>query len=89
MTANTITDRDALFEELEQVREQGYATNMSEHMDGLRAAGVPVYNHEDDLIGALSVFGPSGRVSREDIESTYPDLLEQKASELKIDLMYD
>ncbi|MGB9952435.1 MULTISPECIES: IclR family transcriptional regulator [unclassified Haloarcula] len=89
LTANTITDRDALVEELEQVREQGYATNMSEHMDGLRAAGVPVYNHEDDLIGALSVFGPSGRVRRADIESTYPDLLEQKASELKIDLTYD
>lgn len=89
LTENTITDPDALFEELERVRGQGYATNMSEHMDGLRAAGVPVYNHEDDHIGALSVFGPSGRVSRSDIESTYPDLLQRKARELKIDLTYD
>jgi len=28
-------------------------------------------------------------VSQDDIESTYPDLLERKASELKIDLTYD
>lgn len=89
LTENTITDREALVDELERVREQGYATNMSEHMDGLRAAGVPVYNQDDELIGALSVFGPSGRVSQSDIESSYPDLLQRKARELKIDLTYD
>jgi len=89
LTDTTITDRDALFAELAEIRERGFALNEGEHMEGLRAAGVPVYNERDDPIGAFSAFGPTGRVTDEDLETTYPRLLREKAQELKIDLTYD
>ncbi|MFW5903149.1 MAG: IclR family transcriptional regulator [Halolamina sp.] len=88
-TENSITDPDALREELQTARDQGYATNIGEHMDGLRATGVPVYDQHDELLGGLSVFGPAGRVGEEELQSTYPTLLEDAAQELRIDLAYD
>lgn len=88
-TDNTITDAERLRADLEAVRERGYATNVGEHMPGLRAAGVPVYDQDDELLGGLSVFGPAARVDDEDLESTYPSLLEDAVQELRIDLAYD
>ncbi|GAD52694.1 transcriptional regulator, IclR family [Halarchaeum acidiphilum MH1-52-1] len=89
LTETTITERDVLFGELAEIRERGFALNEGEHMEGLRSAGVSVYNERGDPIGAFSVFGPTGRVTKEDLETTYPRLLEEKAQELKIDLTYD
>ncbi|WP_259518783.1 IclR family transcriptional regulator [Halanaeroarchaeum sp. HSR-CO] len=88
-TDNSITDPDRLRETLAAARSRGYATNVGEHMEGLRAAGVPVYDQHDDLLGGLSVFGPAARVETEDLESTYPALLEDAVQELRIDLTYD
>ena len=89
LTGNTITDRESMFEEVERIRERGYAFNSGEHMEGLRAVGVPVRDDRDELIGGLSVFGPAGRVSEDELQDSYPQLLEAKAQELKIDLTYD
>lgn len=88
-TDNSITDPDRLREELQTARDRGYATNIGEHMDGLRATGVPVFDQQDELLGGLSIFGPAGRVGEEELRSTYPALLEDAAQELRIDLAYD
>jgi len=89
LTDTTITDREALLTELSEIRERGFALNEGEHMEGLRSAGVSVHNEGNEPIGAFSVFGPTGRVTDEDLETTYPRLLQDKAQELKIDLTYD
>lgn len=88
-TDNTITDPDRLQADLEAVRDREYATNVGEHMSGLRATGVPVYDQNDELLGGMSIFGPAARVDDEDLESTYPSLLEGAVQELRIDLAYD
>jgi len=86
-TAHTITDRDTLYEELERVRERGYATNREEHVDGLNAAGVPVV-HDGTVLGALVVAGPAGRLKGERLEAELPDLLRASANELELNLAY-
>ena len=88
-TETSITDPDRLREELQKARERGYTTNIGEHMDGLRATGVPVYDQHGQLLGGLSLFGPAGRVGEEKLHATYPALLEDAAQELRIDLTYD
>jgi DNA-binding IclR family transcriptional regulator len=87
-TDNTITDRTELFEELDVIRERGYAVNKEESTDGLRAVGVPVMDGSGDLLGALSVSGPSHRMKGEWFESEIPDLLLGTANELKLNLKY-
>jgi DNA-binding IclR family transcriptional regulator len=56
----TIRTLTALFEELAQVRERGYAHNHDELYDGVSAAAVPVRlgNH---VVAALSIAGPTSR----------------------------
>lgn len=62
LTDRTITDPDALFEELETIRERGYATNDEEEIHGIRAIGVPIHGPNGRPVGALSVSGPTSRL---------------------------
>ncbi|WP_049922511.1 IclR family transcriptional regulator [Halopiger djelfimassiliensis] len=88
ITDRTITDPEALAAELETIRERGYAVNNQEHMDGLRGVAVPVYTPEDELLGALSVFGPTSRLKDEYVHEKLPSLLQDKAGEIKVTLAY-
>jgi len=58
-TDNTITDETVLFNELEQIREQGYAINDEEEIVGYRAVAAPIQTESDTVIGSISVAGPT------------------------------
>jgi DNA-binding IclR family transcriptional regulator len=88
LTANTITSRDELLNELDAVRERGYAFNKQENLDGLRAIGAPVSNPNGEIIGALSVSGPTNRFKGERFRETLPDLLLGAANELELNIAY-
>jgi IclR family transcriptional regulator, KDG regulon repressor len=87
-TKSTITDPDALFDELEAIREQGYAVNTEEFMDGLRGVAVPVHTPDDELLGALGLFGPTSRFTDERIHEEFVDRLRDKAGEIRVTLAY-
>lgn len=88
ITDNTITHPDALFDELEAVRDRGYAVNDQEHMDGLRGVAVPVYTPDDEFLGSLGVFGPTSRFTDEYVEDDLSGRLRDKAGEIKVTLAY-
>ena len=88
LTDDTITDRTALFEELDTIREQGFAVNKEESTEGLRAVGVPIVDSSGRLIGALSVSGPSHRMKGEWFDREIPNLLLGTANELELNLKY-
>jgi DNA-binding IclR family transcriptional regulator len=88
VTENTITDPETLFEELDRVREQGFAVNKEESTEGLRAVGVPVMDGNGRLVGALSVSGPTHRMKGEWFEREVPDLLLGTANEIELNLKY-
>ncbi len=64
-TANTITDEQRFLTELKTVKEQGYATTVSEREEGLVAVAVPIFNHHAEVIAALCIAGPSSRMLSE------------------------
>jgi len=66
-TDKTITDPRRLREELANIRRRGYATGLEELEEGLNAVAAPIRNHEGEVIAAVSVSGPSYRVSPEKI----------------------
>lgn len=86
-TEETITDREALFEELDRVRERGYAVNDEESISGLRAIAVPVVV-DGEVVGAFSVPGPRYRMETGRVRDELPDLLRGTANELEIKLEY-
>lgn len=62
-TDQTITDRDALFDHLETVREQGYAVESEERRSGVVAVAVPIFDTtSQEVVAALSISGPRQRV---------------------------
>jgi len=71
-TENTITSHEALLDELEEVREQGYAVNRGENIEGLSAVGVAVEDQSGVAFGAFSVTGPS-QVFDADVIETVAD----------------
>lgn len=88
MTANTITDRDELYEELEAIRDRGFSINHQENIEGLRAIGVPIEYPDGRVFGALSVSGPIHRFRGEFVEETIPNLLLGTANELELNIKY-
>lgn len=86
-TENTITDRETLDEELATIREQGYAMNLSEDLEGVHAIGIPLL-FEGEIRGALSVAGPAHRLSRERCEGEILEQLEAAANEIELNLAY-
>jgi DNA-binding IclR family transcriptional regulator len=71
-TEKTITDPATLFEEIETIRERGYALNNEEEVRGTRAVGAAVLNSDGSPVGALSVSGPTSRISDERFHNTLP-----------------
>lgn len=63
VTEQTITDPVLLFRELEQIRQRGYAVAAESLEVGLVAIGAPIYNHDGELPGAVSVAIPKLRLS--------------------------
>lgn len=86
-TENTIVDRDELFEELETVRRTHVAFNDEGNIPGLRSVGTPVL-HDGEVLGAISISGPSNRMKGEWYEEQIPDLLRGATNELELKLQY-
>ncbi len=63
MTAHTITALPQLRKELERIREQGYALDQEEAVEGLRCVAGPVFNHTGEIVAAFSVAGPAMRLT--------------------------
>lgn len=87
VTAHTITDESELWEMIELIRERGYAVNTEENIEGVCAVGAPVRNG-DEVIGALSVSGPTHRLQDERLHRDVANLVLGEANELELNIKY-
>jgi DNA-binding IclR family transcriptional regulator len=62
LTARTIVHPDQLARELTAVRERGYAAIVDELEMGLAAVAAPIRDGDGQVVGALSVAGPTARL---------------------------
>jgi len=62
-TPHTITSLAKLRRELVQIREQGYALDQEEAIEGVRCVAGPVFDHTGRVIAAFSVAGPATRLT--------------------------
>ncbi|MFO7927076.1 IclR family transcriptional regulator [Natronomonas sp.] len=85
-TENTITDSETLYEELETVRERGYAHNKEEEVDGLRAIGAPISGPDGEMLGALSLSGPKSRMQGERFDEKIPQMVKNTADIIEINI---
>lgn len=74
-TEHTITSPARLREELEITRQRGYALDNEEFEAGIRAVSVPVRDIDGNVIAALSMPGPTSRMTPERIPEITEALL--------------
>jgi len=79
-TVNTITDLEYMLSHLEKVRLQGYAINAEELVEGMRSIAAPIFDHSGKAIAALSISGPTSRLTLERIGRLVTVLKEACAS---------
>lgn len=84
-TEHTITERSRLMEELDEVRDQGYAINNKENFEGIRAIGSSVHTPEGALLGAIAISGPAYRLSVDDLHDLAP-VLDRYVREIESEL---
>jgi len=87
-TPQTITSEQELFEELEAIRDRGYAFNDEEFTQGLRAVAAPVRTAYGGVAGAVSISGPTNRMQGEWFTEEIPSRLLEEASEIELTATY-
>lgn len=67
-TDKTVTDIDALRDDLRQARTRGWAFDDEEKATGMRCVAAPILNSYGEAIAGISVSGPTSRMSEDRIE---------------------
>jgi IclR family acetate operon transcriptional repressor len=86
MTSKSITDSRKLRAELASVREIGYAVDNEEFSAGIRCVSAPIWGPDHEVIGAISIAGPSLRLTEREIKK-YAHLVVQGAQEITRNLI--
>jgi DNA-binding IclR family transcriptional regulator len=75
-THRTIATPEALRAEIEKTRRRGYAIDDEEFEEGLRCIAVPILDAQRMPVAAVSVSGPSFRVTAQKLPSIANQLLQ-------------
>ncbi|MBB4199465.1 DNA-binding IclR family transcriptional regulator/sugar lactone lactonase YvrE [Rhodoblastus sphagnicola] len=75
-TPHTITHPDLLRRQLDIIRQRGFSVDDQEIVLNARCVGAPVYDAEGRCVAAISVAGPSYRMTLERIEQLGPELID-------------
>lgn len=87
-TDSTITELDALAEEMARIRDRGWAVDEQEYIDGLRCVAVPIYDHSGKIAAALSISGPVSRMRDEKFRQCIASLT-KAAADISAQMGYD
>jgi DNA-binding IclR family transcriptional regulator len=85
-TENTITDNEALFDELAEIRERGYSFANEEQMEAIRAVGAPIFGPRENIVGAIAVSGPASGFQGTRFREELPDKVTQAANTCEVNL---
>ncbi len=74
-TEQTFTDRRRLEQELHKCVTQGFAFSEGERLVGTSSVAAPIFGHDKEVLGVISVTGPSARLSPSRCKSIASTLL--------------
>lgn len=87
-TPNTITSRDQLVAEIEQVAERGYAIDREERIPGIYCIGAAIELDRNDVYSAVSVSLPKKRAHGEYFEEKIPEMVTNSAQIIGLNSTY-
>ena len=88
LTENTITDRDVLAQELADIRKRGIAFDDGERLNGLRSVGAAILGPDGEVLGAISVAGPTSRLRDDRFRKELPDVVRSAVNVIDLNFNY-
>ena len=83
-TSATLTNHKKILKKLELIRENGWAQSEGEYTKDVVAIAVPLFYNHQDVVGSLTVAGPTYRLTENDIEK---NLIYLKEARNKIEIV--
>ncbi|MFB6297732.1 MAG: IclR family transcriptional regulator [Salinirussus sp.] len=80
--------REELTAELAEIRDRGVAFGAGGFVSGVAGVGAAVTDNSGTVHGAISISGPTGRLSGDRLEGELADLIRGAAGELQVNLSY-
>ncbi|WP_265110747.1 IclR family transcriptional regulator [Halosolutus halophilus] len=87
-TERTVSTREELEAELETVRENGYAIDDEERLEGLRCIAAPILSNDGRPLGAVSVSGPVNRMRGMYFEEELPKKILETVNVIELNVTY-
>lgn len=72
----TITDKKLLKQELEIIRQQGYAADINETVEGVHCIAAPIWDETKNAIACVWTSGPAGRLPKKSIETIAQQIIQ-------------
>jgi DNA-binding IclR family transcriptional regulator len=88
VTENTISSRAELYDELERVRERGYATDDEERVRGMRCVAGPIRDDAGRALAAVSVSAPKSHMQGERFTEEVPRLVNNVVNVVEVNITY-
>ena len=86
-TRYTLIERSKILEELERISDQCYSVDNEETEEGVRCVAALIFDHEQQVVGAVSISGVAMRITPERIEE-FGERVKQCAQTISNDLGY-
>ncbi|RKX79112.1 MAG: hypothetical protein DRP87_04185, partial [Spirochaetes bacterium] len=80
-TERTITDKNALFQEIFKIRKLGYSLDLREYSEDIHTIAAPIYDYTRRIVATISISGPSQRLTEAKMQTLVNPLL-QTAEEI-------
>ncbi|UTF55723.1 IclR family transcriptional regulator [Natronosalvus rutilus] len=87
-TANTVTSKEKLLDELDEIRDRGVAFDGEERAEGIRCVAAPITDNDDNLLGGVSISGPSTRLKGDRLHQEIPEKVQHVATVIGINAFY-
>ncbi|KJS84481.1 MAG: hypothetical protein JM58_10730 [Peptococcaceae bacterium BICA1-8] len=88
LTNNTIIDIDNFLEEVQKVREFGYAIDDLENEESVRCVAAPIHDYRKAVVASISISGVSTNITQELMCNEYKDLVIKAAKSISEELGY-
>lgn len=88
VTENTITDRDTLLDELEEARQKQVAFDDEERLNGLRSVAAPILTANGEIIGSISIAGPTHRMQGKRFFEEFPETILGVANVIELNIQH-
>ena len=75
-TEYTYTNEEDLFQDLQRIRQYGYALDLEENEYGITCVAIPLFDYNNHVCAAVSVSGSTIRMTKEKMEKLYPRMTE-------------